>query len=334
MTDTTAPEPGARAGRGPVRAVITYVVIAYLLAWACVLPAWFTGGLASPWFGLGAGAMMFAPTIAALVALRWVEHRRWRTDDSERPGIAATLAIRPTGTVGRLLGWIGLAWLVMVGLVLAGFATSWLLGSWQPDMTDFSALAAVLSHQGVPMQMMPPLPLLAALQLLQAVTLGAVLTSVATTGEELGWRGYLYPALLARMPRLPALLLGGVVWGLWHAPVILLGYNYGDPVLGLPMMCGFTFLYGAVLAWLRARSGSVWPAVLGHAVINGLSSAVLITLGDVDAAPDMVWGTPLGLTGWIVPVVVVAFLVWRGRWRPADRPAGPVSPPPAPHRAG
>src|SRR5699024_9570667 len=111
-----------------------------------------------------------------------------------------------------------------------------------------------------------------------------------------------------------------LIWGLWHAPVILLGYNYGRPVRGLAMMCGFTILYGTGLAWLRARSGTVWPAVVGHAMVTSAPSAVLITLGDIDHPPDPVWGTPLGLTGWIVPAAVVALLVWRGRWTRTPRP--------------
>ncbi|MCR4897180.1 MAG: CPBP family intramembrane metalloprotease, partial [Lachnospiraceae bacterium] len=76
---------------------------------------------------------------------------------------------------------------------------------------------------------------------LAAITSG-VIGSFAAFGEEGGWRGYMMPKLLRLMGRTPALILGGVIWGLWHAPLTAIGHNFGTdypgfPWLGILKMC-------------------------------------------------------------------------------------------------
>jgi membrane protease YdiL (CAAX protease family) len=81
---------------------------------------------------------------------------------------------------------------------------------------------------------------LGAVLLAQSLTVGVLVTTVPTFGEEFGWTGYLLPRLLP-LGRWRAALLYGVAWGLWHAPVIVGGHNYpGHPVAGVLAMCGFT----------------------------------------------------------------------------------------------
>ncbi len=113
-------------------------------------------------------------------------------------------------------------------------------------------------------------------QTFSAVLIAPFINSLFTFGEEFGWRGYLLPKLLP-MGTTPAMLLMGVIWGVWHWPVILMGHNYGlsypgAPFLGPLAMVWFTFVVGTFLAWVTIRGGSVWPAVIGHAAINGIAA--------------------------------------------------------------
>lgn len=91
-------------------------------------------------------------------------------------------------------------------------------------------------------------------------------------GEEFGWRAYLQPKLMPLGAR-KAVLLVGVIWGVWHWPSIFLGAQYlsgywGEPVVG-PLLFVWTILPSSVLyGWLTLRSGSVWPAVIAHGVNN------------------------------------------------------------------
>ena len=117
-------------------------------------------------------------------------------------------------------------------------------------------------------------------QLLAGILVAPIINSFFTFGEEFGWRGYLLPNLLP-IGEKKAFLVTGVIWGLWHAPVIAMGHNFGlgypgAPWLGILVMTWFCVLAGTFLGWLSIRAGSVWPAVIGHAAINGISGLPMI----------------------------------------------------------
>ncbi len=98
---------------------------------------------------------------------------------------------------------------------------------------------------------------------LQALLIAPFINGIPTFGEEFGWRGYLQPKLmdLGTGPR-RAVVLTGLIWGVWHWPVILMGHNYGldypgAPFLGPLAMVWFTPTVGTLLGWLTFKAGSV-----------------------------------------------------------------------------
>lgn len=111
------------------------------------------------------------------------------------------------------------------------------------------------------------------------------------------------------------MLLMGVIWGLWHAPIIAMGHNYGTeypgaPWLGILTMIWFTFTLGTFLGWAALRAGSVWPAVIGHGAINGIVGIyVFFTQG----SPNTILGPSLaGLIGsWAIAVVALIIFLKR-----------------------
>ncbi|WP_051943804.1 MULTISPECIES: CPBP family intramembrane glutamic endopeptidase [Luteibacter] len=109
------------------------------------------------------------------------------------------------------------------------------------------------------------------------LTFGVLSTVVWTLGEELGWRGFLSPRLADHMGVTGAGLVVGLVWAVWHYPILLgADYNAGTPPL-YAVSC-FTVMVvamGVSMAWLREVSGSVWPCVLLHASHNILVQGVL-----------------------------------------------------------
>ncbi len=99
-------------------------------------------------------------------------------------------------------------------------------------------------------------------------------------GEEYGWRAYLTPKLEALMGKPSALVLGGVIWGMWHAPIVYLGHNFGTnyslyPWGGYAVMCVLCIFMGSLLTWLTERTGSVYPACICHAVHNNIANSML-----------------------------------------------------------
>jgi len=98
-------------------------------------------------------------------------------------------------------------------------------------------------------------------------------------GEEIGWRGFLFPQLRKRFSFAHASLITGAVWALWHFAVIVQGayLDASHVPLGVGLllftvsMVGQTFVYN----WLRERSGSVWPAACIHASYNWFTQRVM-----------------------------------------------------------
>lgn len=180
----------------------------------------------------------------------------------------------------------------------------------------FSGFRAQLAHSGAGTLPLSP-GALVAVQLAQIPFEAILPNGLLTFGEELGWRDYLLPLLLP-LGRWPALLLSGVAWGLWHAPIILLGYHYPDhPQLGVLVMVGFTVLLG----WLRLASRSIWPGVIGHGAVNASASAVTL-FARADACPDTMLVGTTGITGRILPVLVILALVVAGRLPGTRKPSG------------
>ena len=90
-------------------------------------------------------------------------------------------------------------------------------------------------------------------------------------GEELAWRGYLLPKFSC-YGKIPATLITGLLWGLWHAPIVAMGFNYGEghPVANILAMLVFCSVLGVIQGYLFFHTGSVWGPVVFHAAINGI----------------------------------------------------------------
>lgn len=111
------------------------------------------------------------------------------------------------------------------------------------------------------------------------VLFGALLIFI---GEEFGWRAYLLPKLMPLGPR-KAVLLTGVIWGVYHWPMILMGFSFGSDYWGAPVSGALLFVLiilapCVMYSWLTLRRGSVWPASIAHATNNAFSTLMILFL--------------------------------------------------------
>jgi len=107
------------------------------------------------------------------------------------------------------------------------------------------------------------------LYFLVVATVGVIQNCATTLGEEIGWRGFLVPELAKRFSFTSTSILTGVIWALWHYPIILFaGYNAGTGVFGLAVVTANMIALCFVLTWLRLKSASLWTAVILHASSN------------------------------------------------------------------
>ena len=118
-------------------------------------------------------------------------------------------------------------------------------------------------------------------------------------GEEFAWRAYLLPKLRERFAPAPAVVLTGAIWGLWHAPFIAMGYNYGaeHPLFGIAAMVIFCVVLGCIEGALFFRVQSVWPVALLHASLNALDLAALSDLFMSQPSNPFLGPDPIGILG-------------------------------------
>ncbi|MEU4534653.1 CPBP family intramembrane glutamic endopeptidase [Streptosporangium sp. NPDC023825] len=291
-----------------------FLLIAFGLSWLFTLPLWLsdapTGTLTFTLIGV---AMMFTPTLGVLA----VRLRGRRLGD---PATGREWAVRTGlsagGSRGRTLALVALAWFGIPALVVVAIALSAALGLLSVDLREFSLFRETLAAAapGGP----PPAEIgaLVAVQAVSMVLIVPVVNSAAAFGEEWGWRGWMLPRLTP-LGTWRALLVSGVIWGLWHFPLTLRGYNY--PELGAwaaPMFVVFCVTFGALLGWLRLYSGSVWPAVVGHGSLNS-SAGLMLLIGDAADPPVFAVAGITGLVGSALMAVVSALLF---KYRPVERP--------------
>jgi membrane protease YdiL (CAAX protease family) len=148
---------------------------------------------------------------------------------------------------------------------------------------------------------------------LQSVLLAPILAIVIGFGEEYGWRGYLQTELL-KLGRVRGVLLVGVIWGVWHWPLILMGFSYpGHPLLGIILTVFFTTGLAIVLGYAVLRSGSILLAAYLHA-LNDQVVAFIVVLGFKPF--DNAFSFGVGIYG-VATLAIIALLilrdpVWRG----------------------
>jgi membrane protease YdiL (CAAX protease family) len=297
---TSTPFTAAPSSRFERRRVLVFSLLAFGLAWTVggVIAA--TGGLRdSPPLVAGlslatvllATGYMFAPAVAHLLTRLLTAEGFDGAKRVLRPNLPAAV-----GTY--LLAWVAPAALTLVGVGLYFVAF--------PARFD-PTLSTVRSVLPADAPLSPELVVV--VQLAAALTVGPAINTVFAVGEEFGWRGYLLPKLLPLGAR-PAVVLVGVVWGVWHWPVVAMGYNYGvgypgAPWTGMLAMVVMTTATGTFLAWVTLRSESVWPAALGHGAINAVGGIGLVVS---QSPPSLLLGPTV--TGLVVVVPWAVLSSW------------------------
>ena len=213
------------------------------------------------------------------------------------PGVAAILtclifqkSLRPIGWRWGKTRYQLLSFFLPIVYAAAAYSIVWLVG-WGRIRKEFS------------------------IDTVEFLTIGILFSLLFALGEEIGWRGYLVPQLSKVMGFTSVCLISGVIWAVWHYPLIIFsGYHGGTSVLYslicfTLMVTGTSFAYG----WLRLISGSVWTGMFLHAMHNHFVQSFFDPLtGDTGITPFVIgeFGAALAVAG-----IVVAFIFWKLRHR-------------------
>ena len=219
------------------------------------------------------------------------------------PGVAAMLTMIIHRRSLRELGWrlgkvkyLLVAYLLPLGYSAVVYVPTWALvqGAFDPVLP---AAASAAPSIGTYVAIM--------------ATLGILQSLITAVGEEIGWRGLLVPQLARVTSFRNSALISGVIWVLWHSPVLLFAdYNAGAPPL-FSLTCFAVMVVGLsfAFAWLRLVSGSLWPAALLHASHNLFVQGIFdVMTGQTDSTIYITgeFGVGLMLAG-----VVVGYVFWR-----------------------
>lgn len=152
------------------------------------------------------------------------------------------------------------------------------------------------------------------INVISTITYIPLLNMIAAVGEEAGWRGFLYPQLKARFGKKKGWLIGGVIWGAWHFPLMcLIGYEYGMDYVGFPfvgmlLFCIFTTASGILCDWVYERTGCIWIPSIFHGGINGAATIPLVLCISNTGSGILLGPVPHGLIAGI-PLFVFAVIL-------------------------
>lgn len=280
-----------------MKKAIIYSFCVCLFSWAVFGLVWLAALKDAPANGVGMQVTktlyMFFPMIVAML-LQLVRKEQ----------------LAGTSLLNFKLSW---AWVLAVAVPFAVLLLSVLISALMPGARLHYGPESIIASSGLEgdaaaaiidqFNTIPPAAVILS-TLVSGAIAGCTINAVVAFGEEYGWRNYMVDALRGRKFWMAALLIG-FVWGIWHAPLILLGHNYPQhPVAGIGMMCIFCILVGILELWLVLKTGSVIPAAMMHGTINAIAGATLFL---VQGGSDLTVGMP-GLAGFIAMAVVIAAL--------------------------
>nr|WP_320026327.1 type II CAAX endopeptidase family protein [uncultured Acetobacterium sp.] len=270
-----------------------FLGLTFFLTWTLEFALMANGGLSNSYAIFVLSAVMLMPAIS-VVATRLITREGFK-DFGLKPHFKGNVRF-------YLIAWFGPALLIALGALIY-----FLLFPSQFDPT-MSQMAGIYAAQGVSLPE-GSLFTIFITQLTFGIFLGPLLNIITTSGEEIGWRGYLLPKLMEIYSPRVSIVISGIIWGLWHAPIIAMGHNYGigyptAPWGGILAMVLFCLFIGSFFSLLAIRTKSFLPASIAHGSLNGFAAiSIWFTLG---TPSPFIGPLPTGIIGGIGLIVVGA----------------------------
>jgi membrane protease YdiL (CAAX protease family) len=238
---------------------------------------------------------MFIPTISVLIVQKLIHREKIKSD------LLISFKINK---------WFFVAWLLMPVIMFSTIGINLFFPdvTYNPEMTGLlNRLNDILTPEQIEQtkKSIEALPVsLIWITLLQGLVAGVTVNAVAAFGEELGWRGFLLKAF-KEMKFYKASIIIGIIWGIWHAPLILMGHNYPQhPQIGVFMMVVMCILITPFLLYITIKSKSVIAAAIMHGTMNAVAG---ISIMAISGGTDLTSGIA-GLAGFITLAIFLIVL--------------------------
>lgn len=253
-----------------VKRVWLFLSITFGISWTMALVFWLAGGstntTSAPFFIMTI-TYMFTPMISALLVQKVILKQDIK---------------KSLGVTFKWNRWWTIAWLLPLFIAIATMGVGLLFPSvsFSPEMEGmFNRFEGLLTPEQMDEMRNMELPVHPFfITLAQGLIAALTINAVAGFGEELGWRGILHESLKHKGFWRMSLIIG-FIWGIWHAPIILMGHNYPEnPITGVFMMIAFCILFAPVFTLIREKSGSVIAVSILHGGINALGGTAIMLL--------------------------------------------------------
>jgi len=241
---------------------------------------------------------MFAPLIAVLLSRIDLKQMGWKP--------------RIRGNVKYILAaWFGPALLGTAGAVLY-----FLLFPEAFDSAFADRIASAIGEEGIARLEATGLsiPAYIIINIVASLIYAPWLNMFFALGEEAGWRGAMYPVLREHFGTAKGRIVGGIIWGAWHWPIMILaGYEYGTsywgaPVTGPLLFCVIATAMGILLDWVYEKTNCIWIPSLGHGAINAFAGIPALFLKPEYSNNLLVGPLMVGIIGGL-PMILAAVLV-------------------------
>lgn len=284
----------------------SFILITFILSYSMIALFYFLGGELNSLTGTVVAILyMFIPALSVIIVEKLIHKQK---------------IIKPLGISFRLNKWYWIAILfpLVTGLLAIPISLLFSNVSYSPEMEGmFARFRDVMTPEEIEQmknsfEKLPLHPFW--ISIAQGLIAGVTINAVAAFGEELGWRGFLVKQF-GKMTFLKASLIIGIIWGIWHAPLILLGHNYPEhSQFGVLMMTFWCILLTPSFIYVRIKANSVIAAAVIHGTINGTAGiAIMLIKGGNDVLVGIT-----GLAGFIALLIVTALIFVYDRWISRD----------------
>jgi uncharacterized protein len=263
--------------------ILTFICLTFLISWTAA-GLFYLSGL--EWGNLIATAFavlyMFFPLICTIIVQKFIY---------KQP------VLKPYGVNKNINKWLLVAWGLPILLTFATIGVSLLL----PGVSYSSEMVGLIDFgDAVSEEMMSQIPfspvVMFWLMLAQGIIAGPTINAVAAFGEELGWRGFLLKETASAGFWKSAIFIG-LIWGIWHAPLILMGHNYpGFEVAGVFMMTLWCILLSPMFSYVTIKANNVIAAAILHGSLNAVAGLSIMPLA---GSKPLLTGVT-GLAGFLV----------------------------------
>lgn len=239
---------------------------------------------------------MFIPALMAIVMDKLVDKKK----------SLKSLAINFIPNWWYLVAWPG----VLLGaFLILGVNILWPTITFTPDLSGFvDRMSEQMSSEQLAMlkaQIEVSSSKIIWQSIAQVLLYGITINAVAGFGEELGWRGFMVREY-KDLKFWNAALRIGFIWGIWHAPIILMGHNYPQhPMIGVGMMVVWCMLLSPLFLYIRIRTHSVIGAAIMHGTLNASAGIPLMFIA---GGNDLTAGAT-GFTGMIALLIIIGTMV-------------------------